>query len=181
MGTQSCVLTRDPFRSHISDMVKSTVLLGAFVILSGFLQDVEGHAAMIIPLSRNAFDRVAEGFENGTSKATACSCANNGPCDLGAAREMNRPSCGTMGPSTPSKACLLTILCAQWCQRARHGLATRCRESTRTTSGWPSSAAAGVKMGPWERCADRQELHGVQTRRIAQTSQHLVLTLTMAG
>ena len=25
--------------------------------------------------------------------------------------------CGTMGLSTPSKACLLTILCAQWCQR----------------------------------------------------------------
>lgn len=40
-----------------------------------------------IPTSRNAFDRVAEGFENGKSKSTACTCANNGPCELGAARE----------------------------------------------------------------------------------------------
>ena len=36
-------------------------------------------------------------------------------------------------------------------------------------------------MVPTPRCADRQEHHGVQTRRIAQTSQHLALTLTMAG
>ena len=40
-----------------------------------------------IPISRNAFDRVVDGFQNGTSKSTACTCANNGPCNLGSARE----------------------------------------------------------------------------------------------
>ena len=41
-----------------------------------------------IPTSRNAFDRVVEGFQNGTGKSgTSCSCANNKPCELGSARE----------------------------------------------------------------------------------------------
>jgi len=66
---------------------KSVAFVGTLFLLSGHLHHADAHAAMIIPLSRNAFDRVADGFQNGTSKATACSCANNGPCELGSARE----------------------------------------------------------------------------------------------
>merc|ERR1712012_1043792 len=57
-----------------------------FLTLFSSTQYVSGHAAMIIPTSRNSFDRVLEGFENGTTRSTPCTCANNGPCDMGAAR-----------------------------------------------------------------------------------------------
>lgn len=40
-----------------------------------------------IPTSRNSFDRVLDGFQNGTTKSTPCTCANNGPCEMGSARE----------------------------------------------------------------------------------------------
>ena len=110
--------------------------------------------------------------------------------------------CGTTGLSTPSEACLSMTQCVQWCQRDQLGLATRFLESTPTTSGWPSSAGAGVKMGHLERlgegtsgsqkpklqayvncfrCADRQELLGVLTKKTAQTSRRPVPTLTRAG
>ena len=107
--------------------------------------------------------------------------------------------CGTTGLSTPSEACLSMTQCVQWCQRDQLGLATRFLESTPTTLGWPSSAGAGVKMGHLERltwqseakttssnvncfrCADRQELLGVLTKKTAQTSRRPVPTLTRAG
>ena len=62
--------------------------------------------------------------------------------------------CGTTGLSTPSEACLSMTQCVQWCQRDQLGLATRFLESTPTTSGWPSSAGAGVKMGHLERLGE---------------------------
>ena len=62
--------------------------------------------------------------------------------------------CGTTGPSIPSEACLSMTQCVQWCQRDQLGLATRFLESTPTTSGWPSSAGAGVKMGHLERLGE---------------------------
>jgi len=60
---------------------------GLLLILITSLEHVNGHAAMMIPISRNAFDRVLPGFENGTTKSTPCTCANNGPCELGKARD----------------------------------------------------------------------------------------------
>ena len=85
-------------------VVFATSLLSVF---SSLFPHVSGHAAMMsvnilsfknllllksaffhsIPTSRNSFDRVVDGFENGTSKSTPCTCANNGPCDMGSARE----------------------------------------------------------------------------------------------
>merc|ERR1719341_3031266 len=94
---------------------------------------------------------------------------------------MSRPLCGTTAPSTPSKECSLTIPCVQWCQRALPGLVTLSQESTPTTLGWPLSGDVGVKTVPLERCADKQELLGALTRRIAPTSPHHVPILTGAG
>jgi hypothetical protein len=49
---------------------------------------VSGHAALIIPTTRNAMDRRLPEFAGGASPSTTCTCGNNfnGACDVGRAR-----------------------------------------------------------------------------------------------
>eukprot|EP00037_Helgoeca_nana_P009012 m.79439 g.79439 ORF g.79439 m.79439 type:complete len:425 (+) comp19295_c0_seq1:30-1304(+) len=59
------------------------------IAVASLVVGVIGHAAMMIPTSRNAFDRVDKGFAGGASVpgAVSCSCADQKSCPLGPARE----------------------------------------------------------------------------------------------
>lgn len=46
------------------------------------LSVVSGHAAMIIPTSRNALDRVLPEFAHGMSISTTCECVGGWPVDF---------------------------------------------------------------------------------------------------
>merc|ERR1712216_72800 len=62
-------------------------MLRAVILASCLAACVWGHAAMIIPTTRNSMDRVLPAFAGGKSVATTCTCADNRACDMGAARK----------------------------------------------------------------------------------------------
>ena len=62
-------------------------MLRPLLLASSVIAAARGHANMVIPTSRNAFDGTLPEFIGGKAVGTACTCANGQECDMGV-REM---------------------------------------------------------------------------------------------